>query len=64
MDDDLIEEMFSGFCKTFNETRTVICEFVKRDGQIRLESAGCAYGKCPHSKMCLLMKQAREMETL
>ena len=33
MDDDFIEEMFSGFCKNFNETRTVICEFVKREDQ-------------------------------
>ena len=62
MEDEIIEMMLSGFCKTLNETRTVLCEFEKKDGKLRLEQADCAYGTCPHSKTCLLMKPAREAE--
>lgn len=62
MEDDIIEMMFSGFCKTLNETRSVLCEFKREDGRLKLEQADCAYGTCPHSKTCLLMKQARETE--
>ena len=57
---ELAEEMYSGFCKTLNETRTVFCEFEKRDGKRCLTHVDCAYGTCPHSKSCLLMKQAEE----
>lgn len=62
MDDDIIEVMVSGFCKTLNETRSVLCEFEKKDGKLKLEHADCAFGSCQHSKTCLLMKQALEQE--
>ena len=57
---ELIEEMYSGFCKTLNETRTVFFEFENRGGKRFFAHADCAYGTCPHSKTCLLMKQAKE----
>ncbi len=60
--DDVMEEVFNGFCKALNESRTVFCEFERKGGKLTLESADCAYGACPHTEVCLLMKQARERE--
>ncbi|MCI8506307.1 MAG: ubiquinone biosynthesis protein UbiE [Lachnospiraceae bacterium] len=60
MEEPMIEETYSGFCKALNETRTVFCEFEEKDGKRILSSADCAYGACPHSKICLLMKQMEE----
>lgn len=52
----ITEEFVSGFCKAQNQTRMVICEFeVCEDGSKTLLSSDCAYGKCEHSKDCLLM---------
>lgn len=62
MEEDFLEEVFNGFCKSLNETRSVFCEFERKDGRMRLESADCDYGECPHSKTCLLMEQAKEIE--
>ena len=64
MEETIIEEMYSGFCKALNETRTVFCEFVEKDGKRLLSQADCAYGTCPHTETCLLMRQAdKNMET-
>ncbi len=64
MEETIIEEMYSGFCKALNETRTVFCEFVEKDGKRSLSQADCAYGTCPHTETCLLMRQAdKNMET-
>lgn len=53
------EEFISGFCKAQNQTRMVVCEFEElEDGSRRLLSSDCAYGKCEHSRDCLLMKRA------
>lgn len=60
MEEMITEETYSGFCKALNETRTVFCEFEEQDGRRILSSVDCAYGRCPHSKSCLLMKQAEE----
>ena len=62
MQDDYTEEAYSGFCKTLNETRTVFCEFERKDGKLCLTQADCAYGTCPHTKTCLLMNQAIKEE--
>lgn len=54
------EEIISGFCKLQNQTRTVFCELeIKEDGSRELLSSDCAYGKCEHSKDCLLMGQIK-----
>lgn len=52
------EEMFvSGFCKAQNQTRMVLCEVQRdSDGNVQIMDTDCAYGKCPHTKDCLLMK--------
>ncbi len=54
------EEFLTGFCKLQNQTRIVICEVEKRsDGRQELISSDCCYGKCEHSKDCLLMGQIK-----
>lgn len=55
------EEFYHGFCKGQNQIRTVLCEFEQReDGTRVLLEADCAYGACPHSRVCQLMAQALE----
>lgn len=56
MENRIEEEFVSGFCKMQNQTRMVICEIEeKEDGSREVLSSDCAYGKCEHSKDCLLM---------
>lgn len=56
----ITEEIVSGFCKLQNQTRMVICEVEqKEDGGRELISSDCAYGKCEHSRDCLLMGQIK-----
>lgn len=58
---ETIEEFYHGFCKGQNQIRTVLCEFEQReDGTRVLLEADCAYGACPHSRVCRLMAQALE----
>lgn len=60
MEERISEEFVSGFCKAQNQTRMVVCEFEElEDGSRRLLSSDCAYGKCEHSRDCLLMRNAK-----
>jgi len=60
---EIVEEFFSGFCRTSNETRTVECEYEKNtDGTWRLVEFGCNYEKCPNNAGCLIYQQARDRE--
>lgn len=53
------EEFVSGFCKLQNQTRMVICEIeYEESGKRTVVSSDCAYGKCEHTRDCLLMGQA------
>lgn len=55
---DIDEEFVSGFCKMQNQPRMVICEVrTRRDGTKEILSSDCAWGKCEHSRICLLMRQ-------
>lgn len=55
------EEIRNGFCKAQNQIRMVICEYEeKTDGSREFLSADCAYGKCPHTGDCLLMRSSAE----
>ena len=57
-DDDIIEEFASGFCKAQNQARMVMCELkVLPDGKKEIVSSDCAWGRCEHTKTCLLMGQ-------
>ena len=63
IDDEITEEMFSGFCKTFNETRDCDLRTLKKtDGGLRLSHADCAYERCSHRETCLVMQPVRDME--
>ena len=53
-----MEEFFSGFCKTQNQTRMVMCEFEMRDGKKIFLESDCAFGTCPYSSTCVLMGEA------
>lgn len=58
MEENVTEEFVSGFCKLQNQSRMVICEVcVKEDGAKEILSSDCAWGKCEHSRTCLLMGQ-------
>lgn len=58
MEDRITEEFVSGFCKSQNQTRMVICELEENeDGSKSLLSSDCAYGVCEHSGDCLLIRQ-------
>lgn len=60
MEEDIIEEVFSGFCRTCNRGQTVTCEFVKGSGGICLEQADCAYEHCIHAGSCEVARQIRD----
>ncbi len=58
MEENISEEFISGFCKAQNQTRMVICEIeTGEDGKKTVVSSDCAYGRCEHSRDCLLMRQ-------
>lgn len=60
---EIIEEFISGFCRTSNETRTVVCEYEQQpDGTLLMTDFECNYEKCPNSSACLIYKEAREKE--
>lgn len=55
---DADEVFVSGFCKMQNQSRMVICEVrTRKDGTKEILSSDCAWGKCEHSRTCLLMGQ-------
>lgn len=58
MEENITEEFVSGFCKVQNQSRMVICEVqTHEDGTKEVLSSDCAWGKCEHSRTCLLMGQ-------
>ncbi|NCB94149.1 MAG: hypothetical protein EOM40_16560 [Clostridia bacterium] len=61
MGDNTIEEIFSGFCRTFNQGQTVTCEFVSKEGHMVLSEVDCAYGRCIHKASCEVAKQIQGM---
>lgn len=59
---EIIEEFFNGYCRNFDMTQTVICEFEQFPEGLRLLDSSCEYGVCQYSKDCTLMKQALARE--
>lgn len=59
---EILEEMVSGYCRAFDQTRIVTCEYEVLPEGRRLQSTDCDYGVCVHSKSCTLMKQVLEAE--
>ena len=62
MSDRIIEKIFSGFCRTFNQTQTVSCEFETKGAELELLDADCAYARCEHKASCEIAKSIRETE--
>ena len=59
---EIIEEFFTGYCRIFDMTQTVICEFEQLPDGLHLLESSCEYGVCNFSKDCVLMKQALARE--
>lgn len=59
---EIIEEFFTGYCRNFDMTQTVICEFEQLPDGLQLLDSSCEYGVCKFSKDCVLMKQALDMQ--
>lgn len=55
------EYIFSGFCRTFNQSQTVTCEVVCENNHIILESVDCAYYRCLHKGSCEVARQIGEV---
>lgn len=51
------EEIVSGYCRAWNQSRTVVCEYRKSEDGI-LMAADCDYPRCVHSGSCEVMKRA------
>lgn len=56
------EEVFSGFCKALNQTRSVFCEFENDGSGWKMTDHDCDYGECQHSEACILMAQKNDIE--
>ena len=56
------EEFISGFCRTFNSTSTVCCEYEEKDGKRVLTFMDCAHESCLHHGSCRIYKEAHELE--
>ena len=59
---EIIEDFFTGYCRNFDMTQTVICEFEQLPNGLHLLDSSCEYGVCKFSKDCTLMKQALDRE--
>ncbi|MCD8123571.1 MAG: ubiquinone biosynthesis protein UbiE [Lachnospiraceae bacterium] len=59
---EIVEEFFSGYCKTHNESRMITCEYRVENGYYSLESVDCDFMDCPHSAACTVVRQALEKE--
>ena len=47
---EIIEEFFTGYCRNFDMTQTVICEFEQSPQGLQLLDSSCEYGNCRYSK--------------
>lgn len=55
---EIIEEFFTGYCKNFDMTQTVICEYEQLADGLHFLNSSCEYGTCIHSENCNVMQQA------
>lgn len=56
------EETFSGFCRTYNQSQTVTCEFTEAEEGLELTEVDCGYRRCIHRGSCEVARQIRQME--
>ena len=55
------EYIFTGFCRTFNQSQTVTCEVVCENNRMILQSVDCAYQRCLHKGSCEVARQIGEI---
>lgn len=60
--DEIIEEIFNGFCRCRNMTQMVTCEYERQPAGLKLMGTDCAYGSCVHSGSCDVIRQALDRE--
>ena len=49
--DEIIEEMFSGYCKAHNQTKIITCEYSKNKyGELCLKNVDCDFLECIYNK--------------
>lgn len=59
---EIIEEIFTGYCKTHNSHQSIICEYERLPFGWSLESVSCDYRNCIHNGDCLVIRQALAKE--
>ncbi|MGI6070385.1 MAG: hypothetical protein ACOYBE_08155 [Blautia sp.] len=62
MSEEIMEEFFSGFCRTCNGMQSVTCEYRQTEEGVVLEVMDCAHKKCQHHAACEIYRQAHEQE--
>lgn len=58
---EIEEEFISGFCRTFNGTQTVCCEYAWENGERVLKFMDCAHENCLHHGACEIYKEAQRL---
>ncbi|MDO4519108.1 MAG: ubiquinone biosynthesis protein UbiE [Eubacteriales bacterium] len=62
MSGEIIEEIFSGYCKSKNLTQSIICEYEQLACGLSLLSVSCDFEKCLYNKDCTVVQQALAKE--
>lgn len=58
------EQFISGFCKSQNQTRTVLCEYEQMEAGCALISMDCFFEGCEHYAACVIAREARGIQEL
>lgn len=59
---EIVEEIFTGYCKAHNLTQIVTCEYEKLPDGLSLAHVDCDYEKCVHNGNCQVIRQALARE--
>lgn len=59
---EIIEEIFTGYCKAHNKTQMITCEYERLPFGLSLQNVDCDYEKCVHNGNCDVIRQALAKE--
>lgn len=59
---EIIEEIFTGYCKAHNKTQIITCEYEQLPFGLGLIHVDCDYEKCVHNGNCEVIRQALAKE--
>ena len=62
MENEIREDIISGFCRSQNQGRTVTCELEPQNGGWKLICADCGYENCIHTGGCQVASQIRKLD--